>query len=516
MAVKIPKQQYDPNSVVDTFKSLGMDSSYDARKAKATELGIKNYSGTEQQNIKLRNLVAGNGTSAVALGDYGVVAGNETPKAKPKAPKTETPDTVIPKSEGLDAEVPASATMGSTAGVSKEVWDAMNTPFTASSAYAEAMDYTNRLREQLSSGRTSYTEQIEKLMAQIQGRDKFSYDVSQDTLFQQSLASAMASGKTAMQDTIGQASALTGGYGSTYATSAGNQAYNGYIQDAYANLPEYYQMALEAYQMEGQEMYDQLAMLSTADATEYGRMYDAWNVNNSHAMNLYAQEYGAWQDTVNNAYNMGNLQLNEQGMLFDQDSTLWSQTFQQNQADKDNEYRDKALEQDDDHYYAGLEQDQSQFNSRYDVNGDGVVDSKDQTTKSNAPVDENGEELATLSNSEINEIKKIYTEAGGGEAGLDAVDRYLTAIGKNNVDNENLMGMLNGIKIEVPVWEQDWVVSNDTFNWFAGDDDNDEFSNGEVTMTYGDLEEALEESDLSEAEKKKFLKGLKGQTKKYF
>jgi hypothetical protein len=48
----------------------------------------------------------------------------------------------------------------------------------------------------------------------------------------------MNSGKSAMQDTIGQASALTGGYGSTYATSAGNQAYNAFIEDAYNNLPE--------------------------------------------------------------------------------------------------------------------------------------------------------------------------------------------------------------------------------------------------------------------------------------
>ena len=40
---------------------------------------------------------------------------------------------------------------------------------------------------------------------------------------------------------------MTGGYGSTYATTAGNQAYNAFIEDAYDNLPQYYQMAMEAY-----------------------------------------------------------------------------------------------------------------------------------------------------------------------------------------------------------------------------------------------------------------------------
>jgi hypothetical protein len=279
-------------------------------------------------------------------------------------------------------------------------------------------------------------------MAQIQGREDFSYDVSKDTLFQQSLASAMASGKTAMQDTIGQASALTGGYGSTYATSAGNQAYNGYIQDAYANLPEYYQMALEAYQMEGQEMYDQLGMLTNADATEYGRMYDSWNANFTNTQNMYAQEYGAWQDSISNAYNMGNLQLDEQGQLFDQSSTLWAQDFQQTQAELDNDYRYDALKQDDEHYYAGLEQDQTQYDTsmaqdqaqfiaRYDVNGDGKVDSKDQAAS--GMVDENGNELKPADQKYKDGALEAWNS--GGEDGLL---QYISSM-PSNIESDSIV-----------------------------------------------------------------------------
>jgi hypothetical protein len=292
--------------------------------------------------------------------------------------------------------------------VSADVMQALNTPFNASSAYLEAMNYTNSLLEKLSSGRTSYTDQIKDMMNKIQNRDKFSYDVDTDVLFQQALASSMGSGKQAMQDTMGQASALTGGYASTYAQSAGNQAYNAYIEDAYNNLPEYYQMAMDAYNMEGQDMYNQLSMLSDADATEYGRMYDSWNANFTQAQNMYNQEYGAWQDSVNNAYNNANLQLKEQGMAYDQAYTNYNalsnqaQTLYQNEYTKwqdmvnnaynvanmqnkdywsgvdnqyrydsmandnywneiDNTYRYDALLQDDTHFNASLTQDNEKF-----------------------------------------------------------------------------------------------------------------------------------------------------------
>ena len=107
--------------------------------------------------------------------------------------------------------------------IDQGTWDAINTPFQATTAYQEAYNYTQQLLQQLSSGRTSYTDQINSMMSEIQNREKFSYDVDSDMLFQQYLASSMASGKMAMQDTMGQAAALTGGYGSTYADIAYQQ-----------------------------------------------------------------------------------------------------------------------------------------------------------------------------------------------------------------------------------------------------------------------------------------------------
>lgn len=466
MAVKLNTK----TSVVDYLKSQGQDSSMDARKKLAEGYGMSNYNGAYDQNIQLRKLLENDAQKSVAIAEVGGAIGKDksgSGKKKDEGAKAEGVDSVATPTQGTVPQV---------AGVSQEVWDAINTPFVASDAYAKAWEYTEGLRSQLASGRTSYTDQIQALMAQIQGREDFSYDMSQDTLFQQSLASAMASGKTAMQDTIGQASALTGGYGSTYATSAGNGAYNAYIQDAYANLPEYYQMALEAYQMEGQEMYDQLGMLNTADATEYGRMYDAWNASYTTAQNLYAQEYGAWQDSINNAIGMGNLQLDEQGMLFDQENTLWEQKYKEEWAERDDAYRYDALKQDEAQHSASLAEtkrqydtslaeERSQFVAKYDVNGDGVVDSKDQVTASDTGLDytEITQTLYDIWKREGADSAMIYLDTLNISEG-DPLGDQITEFIKNNIgyaDEEQ--GILNSGGYEeddVPLRLREFTVTD--------------------------------------------------------
>ena len=197
--------------------------------------------------------------------------------------------------------------------ISKDVKDRINSEFILPDSVKEADSYLATELAKIQSGRTSYTDQIKDMMSQIQNREKFSYDVDTDPLFQQALASAMNSGKTAMQDTIGQASALTGGYGSTYATTAGNQAYNAFIEDAYDNLPQYYQMAMDAYQMEGDEMYRQLGMLNDADATEYSRMVTGYNATFDYRNQMYNESYGQYRDDKSDAFAEADLQLNEYG-----------------------------------------------------------------------------------------------------------------------------------------------------------------------------------------------------------
>ncbi len=76
---------------------------------------------------------------------------------------------------------------------------------------------------------SSYQEQIDALLSKVLNREKFSYDVSADPVYQQYKDQYTRLGNMAMRDTMGNAAALTGGYGNSYATTAGSQAYQGYL-----------------------------------------------------------------------------------------------------------------------------------------------------------------------------------------------------------------------------------------------------------------------------------------------
>ena len=412
--------------------------------------------------------------------------------------------------------------------IDQGTWDAINTPFQATTAYQEAYNYTQQLLQQLSSGRTSYTDQINSMMSEIQNREKFSYDVDSDMLFQQYLASSMASGKMAMQDTMGQAAALTGGYGSTYATAAGNQQYNAYIQDAYNNLPEYYNMALEAYQMEGEEMYKQLAMLNDADRTEYERLFNSWSANNSTAQQMYQNEYTAWQDGVNNALNSANLQLNEQGQIYDQAYNTYNAINDHAQQSYQNEYTRWADEVSKAYEYYGMKQDDY-------WNNQSLIEEKRQFDESLKQKDDQfKEEMGYKKESlkqdqsqfESSQAAKNNSDSVAGTAidqkhfdgaleayntgGMEGLNQYLGSLSGEYGETElNTIAEHVGMYGEEPVTAKDYtLVSKGGWNWGFGIDNNGKASDGIETYTMKQLYEIAQDQGMSEADAKKWVMNL--------
>ena len=116
--------------------------------------------------------------------------------------------------------------------------------------------------------------QLDELMNSIMNREKFSYDLNGDALYQQYKDKYIQQGKIAMSDAIGQASAMTGGYGNSYAQAVGQQQYQAQLQNLNDIVPELYQMALDRYNQEGQEMYNQYGMLADRENLDYGRYRD--------------------------------------------------------------------------------------------------------------------------------------------------------------------------------------------------------------------------------------------------
>lgn len=157
------------------------------------------------------------------------------------------------------------------------------------------------------------------LMDSILNREKFSYDMNADALYQQYKNQYTALGKLAMQDTIGQASALTGGYGNSYATSAGSQAYQNYLNQLNERVPELMQLALSTYNAEGDRLNNNFALLQSDRNTEYGEYADKYNrligdrtYYGDNYNTVRSQDYAAWADNRSydqtqywNEYNAG-------------------------------------------------------------------------------------------------------------------------------------------------------------------------------------------------------------------
>lgn len=119
-----------------------------------------------------------------------------------------------------------------------------------------------------------WDDELTSLYDQIRNRKKFSYDMGTDPLYQQYREQYQRLGRLAMQDTMGQAAALTGGYGSTYGEQVGQQAYNAYLQNLNDIVPQLQQQAYQRYQDEGTDLYSQYSLVKGRDDTDYGRYRD--------------------------------------------------------------------------------------------------------------------------------------------------------------------------------------------------------------------------------------------------
>ena len=119
-----------------------------------------------------------------------------------------------------------------------------------------------------------FEDRLQELYDQIAGREAFDYDPEEDESYQRYARLYAARGAAAMEDTLGKAASLTGGYGSSYAQGAGQQAYNGYLQELAALVPELRQAALAEYRQEGQALTDRYSMLAQQEKNDYARWQD--------------------------------------------------------------------------------------------------------------------------------------------------------------------------------------------------------------------------------------------------
>lgn len=137
----------------------------------------------------------------------------------------------------------------------------------------------------------------------------FSYDFNADALYQQYKDRYISQGKMAMADAMGQASAMTGGYGNSYAATVGNQAYQQSLDKLNDVIPELYQLAYDRHTQEGQNYLNMLGLLGSERDYEYGVWNDKLGQLSTDrgyyqglADDAYNREYGEWYDGKTFAY----------------------------------------------------------------------------------------------------------------------------------------------------------------------------------------------------------------------
>ena len=150
-----------------------------------------------------------------------------------------------------------------------------------------------------------YSSEIGSLLSSLSSREPFEYEASGDALFREYSDRYAREAKRAMKDTVGRVASLTGGYGSSYAATAGSEAYGSKMSELGDILPELYKLAYSKYLDEGSEMRSLLSAYRDADDENYSRYRDGvsdWQSDLKRLASAYESardyEYGAARDTV--------------------------------------------------------------------------------------------------------------------------------------------------------------------------------------------------------------------------
>lgn len=143
-----------------------------------------------------------------------------------------------------------------------------------------------------------YDDMIQDILGDIMNRPDFSYtgeDMANDDLYKMYRDQYTRNAERAMRDTMGAASALSGGYGNSYAAAVGQQAYNNQIAALNDRAFDFYDRAYQRYQDAGQELYNQIGLVTGLDDRDYNRYRDEvsdYFANRDYYNNRYNQEYG--------------------------------------------------------------------------------------------------------------------------------------------------------------------------------------------------------------------------------
>lgn len=210
--------------------------------------------------------------------------------------------------------------------------------------------YQNMLQQRPGEYQSKYQPQMDALLQQYGERGPFKYDLNADMLYQQMKDQYQQNARLSMMDTQGQAAALTGGFGSTYAQQVGQQAYDQQMLQLNNMIPGLYDRKYGEYQDQGNQILQQFGMAGQLENQQYGQYRDQmgdWQTETQMAGDRFDTErgfdYGKYSDETDLAMQKYGIENQDYWKAQDLDfqKTLADRSLF---TDKQNKDRDVALQ----------------------------------------------------------------------------------------------------------------------------------------------------------------------------
>ena len=250
---------------------------------------------------------------------------------------------------------------------------------------------------------SKYGPALDNILQQIQNPSKFKYEFNGDELFKYYADLYSQYGKQASMDAMGQAAALTGGYGNSYGQQVADQAYQQKMLALYDRGMDLRDRAYQQHQDELGNQQNIYNILAGQDQADYGKYRDTvgdWqaqleydtgraDAERNFDYNQYETDLGYWTDlagqeaalaeqqrgtNLDEAYRRDQQNLDEayrRDTLSEQiRSTNLDEAYRRDQQSLDEAYRGDTLQQSKDEFQATndldwekLRQNQAQFDA---------------------------------------------------------------------------------------------------------------------------------------------------------
>ncbi len=198
---------------------------------------------------------------------------------------------------------------------------------------------------------SKYEKEIDELLTNVLNREDFSYNLNSDPLYNQYRELYIGNGKKAMEDTIGKASALTGGYANSYAVTAGNEAYSEYLNQLNGVALDLRDRAYEKYKDEGDKLIEDITILRGLDGDDYEKylgdleryyqdgnyLLEKLSTMSDSEYEKFLQSVEAWESDRDYAFKQ--YQDNLDRKEFEKELAFKKSEAKRDQANKDREYQ---------------------------------------------------------------------------------------------------------------------------------------------------------------------------------